>query len=176
MNRRIILITGLMSSGKSTVAQLLCEQMEKAVHLRGDVFRRMIVTGREDMRENPPEEALTQLYLRYQLTAEAAMGYFDHGFMVVVQDNYYGPALRHMAEFLDGYPLSVFVLCPDMDTIRAREKARGKQGYTGFDIEQLYESFMAETPKIGHWMDTSAMTPQETVQHMLELLKTEDAE
>ena len=80
----IYLITGLMASGKSTVGQLLAEKLPKAVHLRGDVFRRMIVSGREDMRENPPKEALEQLYLRYQMTAEAAKTYYDHGFSVVI--------------------------------------------------------------------------------------------
>ena len=45
---RIILITGNMASGKSTVAQALAEQLPKSVHLRGDLFRRMIVSGRSD--------------------------------------------------------------------------------------------------------------------------------
>ena len=74
----IYLITGLMASGKSTVAQLLAQKLEKAVHVRGDLFRRMIVSGREDMRENLPREALEQLYLRYQLTADVAKSYYDH--------------------------------------------------------------------------------------------------
>lgn len=164
MEQKIYLITGLMASGKSTVAQLLCERRKKAVHLRGDIFRRMIVSGREDMRENPPKEALEQLYLRYQLTAEAAKAYYDRGFTVVMQDNYYGPALGHMLEFMGDYPVCVVVLCPDCKTIRQREAARGKKGYTGFDIEPLYDSFMEETPRIGLWIDTSDQTGQETVE------------
>ena len=168
MEQRIYLITGLMAAGKSTVAQLLCERMEKAVHLRGDVFRRMIVSGREDMRENPPQEALEQLYLRYQLTAETAKRYFDHGFTVVMQDNYYGPALSHMIEIMQGYPLRVVVLCPDVKTIKAREEGRAKRGYTGFDVEPLYASFMEETPRIGLWLDTSGQTPEQTVDIILQ--------
>ncbi len=42
MKRAIYLITGVMASGKSTVAQLLASRLEKGVHLRGDLFRRMI--------------------------------------------------------------------------------------------------------------------------------------
>ena len=164
----IYLITGLMASGKSTAAQLLCEHLERAVHLRGDTFRRMIVSGREDVRENPPEEALRQLYLRYQLTADAAKTYHDHGFDVVAQDNYYGPALGHMLEFMESYPVRVVVLCPDCETIRRREASRAKKGYTGFDVEPLYASFMEETPRIGLWLDTSAMTPEETVLRILQ--------
>lgn len=167
MEPAIYLITGLMASGKSTVGQLLAEQLPKAVHLRGDIFRRMIVSGREDMRENPPREALEQLYLRYQLTADTAKTYFDHGFTVIMQDNYYGPALAHMMEFMEGYPLRVVVLCPDMKTIKAREESRGKTGYTGFDIEPLYKSFMKETPHVGFWLDNSQQTAQETVDCIL---------
>jgi len=167
MEKAIYLITGLMASGKSTVAQLLCERLQKSVHLRGDVFRRMIVSGREDMREDPPQEALEQLYLRYQLTAETAKAYFDHGFTVVMQDNYYGPALTHMQDFMAGYPLRIVVLCPDAQTIRSRDTARGKVGYTGFDLEPLYASFMEETPHVGLWLDNSRQTPQETVDCVL---------
>ncbi len=46
LERAIYLITGVMASGKSTVAELLAAKMEKGVHLRDDVFRRMIVSGR----------------------------------------------------------------------------------------------------------------------------------
>lgn len=167
MDTAIYLITGLMASGKSTVSQMLAEQLDKSVHLRGDIFRRMIVSGREDMRENPPREALEQLYLRYQLTADTAKTYYDHGFSVVMQDNYYGPALSHMIEFMQGYPLRLVVLCPDVKTIREREKNRRKNGYTGFDVEPLYRSFMDETPRIGFWLDNSKESAEETVCRIL---------
>lgn len=173
MKQHIYLITGLMASGKSTVAQLLAQTLDKAVHLRGDVFRRMIVSGREDMRENPPMEALEQLYLRYQLTAQTAKMYFDHGFSVVLQDNYYGPALTHMLEFMEDYPVQVVALCPDCDTIRRREANREKKGYTGFDVESLYASFMAETPRIGLWINNADLTAQQTVDRILNAEKTE---
>lgn len=168
MKQTIYLITGLMASGKSTVAQILAGRLEKSVHLRGDVFRKMIVSGREDMRANPPQEALDQLYLRYQLTADSAKNYYDHGFSVIIQDNYYGPALEHMLAMLEGYPVRTVVLCPDCETIRRREASRAKKGYTGFDVEPLYASFMEETPHIGLWLDTSSMTPEETVRRILQ--------
>ena len=39
--RKIYLITGLMASGKTTVAQLLAERLEKSVHLHGDMLKPM---------------------------------------------------------------------------------------------------------------------------------------
>lgn len=176
MKKRIILITGLMASGKSTVAQLLSERMEKAVHLRGDVFRRMIVSGREEMRENATQEAIDHLYLRYRLTADAAKTYADHGFMVILQDNYYGQALLDITEMLEGYLLDVIVLCPDAATIGKREIGRGKSGYTCFAVEPLYTSFMAETPRIGHWIDSSELTAEATVEAILSVLDGKNGE
>ncbi len=49
MERAIYLITGVMASGKSTVAELLASKIERGVHLRSDVFRRMIESGRAEM-------------------------------------------------------------------------------------------------------------------------------
>lgn len=64
MEKAIYVITGVMASGKSTVAEALARSVEKGVHLRGDVFRKMIVTGREEMCDNPSKEALSQLELQ----------------------------------------------------------------------------------------------------------------
>lgn len=52
------------AAGKSTVAEALAKRLDKCVHLRGDIFRKMIVSGREEMWERPSEEALSQLELR----------------------------------------------------------------------------------------------------------------
>jgi adenylate kinase family enzyme len=41
----VIVISGIMAAGKSTVSQLLAERFQYGVHLRGDVFRRMTVSA-----------------------------------------------------------------------------------------------------------------------------------
>ncbi len=63
--KAIILITGIMASGKSTVAQLLAERLDRSVHLRGDVFRKMIVNDRREVRPDAYQTELEQLSLRY---------------------------------------------------------------------------------------------------------------
>lgn len=168
MEHRIYLITGVMASGKSTVAQALAERLPRSVHLRGDVFRKMIVRGREEMREDAPEEALRQLELRYQLTADAARRYWEAGFDVVVQDNYYGAMLPHMLALLGDLPVRAVVLCPSADAVAEREASRGKKGYGGYEVRPLWDAFMAETPRIGLWLDTTRMTVEETVQRILD--------
>lgn len=164
----IYVITGVMASGKSTVAELFARKLSKSVHLRGDVFRRMIVGGRAEMCDTPCDEALSQLNLRYRLTAAAAKEYHKAGFTVIVQDNYYGEMLRQCLALFEPEPVSPIVLCPDAETVKRREAARPKTGYTGFDITALHQEFMATTPRIGLWIDNSNQTPEETVERILE--------
>lgn len=167
MKKAIYLITGVMAAGKSTVAEILARRLEKGVHLRGDIFRRMIVSGRAEMSAEPSPEAIRQLQLRYLLAANAARTYCEHGFSVVMQDNYYGAELTRMTEWLSDYPLRVVVLCPSVEAVRERERSRGKVGYTGFAVKTLYESFMAETPRIGFWLDTSGLSPEQSADAIL---------
>jgi cytidylate kinase len=173
MERAIIVITGVMASGKSTVAEALAKSLPKCVHLHGDIFRKMIISGREEMSENPSEEALNQLDMRYEITAEVAKQYFDNGFTVVVQDNYLGEKLDFFTALLEDYPVYVIVLCPDVETIKQREAQRGKTGYTGFTVEDLYNGFMETTSRIGLWLNTSRMTIEETVNEILERAEKE---
>ena len=57
MKNQLFLITGVMASGKSTVAQRLAERLETSVHVRSGIFRKRCVSGREDVAEDPSEEA-----------------------------------------------------------------------------------------------------------------------
>jgi chloramphenicol 3-O-phosphotransferase len=163
----IYLITGVMASGKSTVAELFAARLPRAVHLRGDAFRRMIVSGRAEMSADATPEAFDQLYLRYHISALVAGEYLRAGFDVVLQDNYYGQALTDVMNMLDGLPVRVVVLCPDAEAVKRREAGRGKVGYSGFAVESLHQMFLRETPRIGYWIDSSNQTPEETVEAIL---------
>lgn len=163
----IYLITGVMAAGKSTVGQLLAEQFLRGVHLRGDVFRKMIVSGREEMSGDASQEAVEQLHLRYALSAAAAKGYWEAGFTVVLQDNYYGEEWPRMIERLSGLPVRPVVLCPPAEVVADREQRRGKTGYVGFEVHDLCRGFAETTPRVGFWLDNGRMTPEETVAAIL---------
>src|SRR5690606_41654532 len=122
----IYLVTGLMASGKSTVANLLASKLDRGVHLRGDIFRRMVVSGREEMSATPSPEAIRQLRLRYRLAVDAAQTYYDNGFPVVLQDNYYGTELSYVVHLSQHSPVRVIVLCPSVEVIQEREASSGK--------------------------------------------------
>ncbi len=77
--RPVVLITGISASGKSTVAELLAQRFDRGVHVKGDVFRRMVVNGRDEMTASPTQEAWRQLRLRYQLGAHTANSFHGRG-------------------------------------------------------------------------------------------------
>ena len=167
----ILLVTGIMASGKSTVAQLLAERFEKSVHVRGDLYRRMIVNDRLEVRPDAGSEELDQLRLRYRLAAQTAETYRDAGFTVVVQDVVIGSMLNEFLSYVRSRPFYVVVLCPDPTAVAAREAGRAKKGYGAWTVEALDRVLREETPRVGLWLDSSALTPSETVEAILAKLE-----
>ena len=163
----IVLVTGIQAAGKSTIAQALAERLPRSVHVRGDVFRRMVVGGRAEMSPEPSAEAIQQLRLRYQLAAQVSDAYFEAGFTVITQDVILGEHLAEMTTLIRSRPLLVIVLAPQADTIAARENARGKTAYGTWAINQLDDVLKHQTPRIGLWLDTSHQSPTETVDEIL---------
>ncbi|MET7637540.1 AAA family ATPase [Streptomyces sp. NPDC005438] len=166
----VLLLTGVMASGKSTVAQALAERLPRSVHLRGDVFRRMIVSGRQETLPEENPEALAQLRTRHRLTATVADGYAREGWTVVVQDVVLGGELSHFVTSVRTRPLYVVVLAPSPRAVRAREAGRAKSGYGAWTVEALDRALRTGTPDLGLWLDTSDQSPEETVTTILEQL------
>ncbi|GLW09186.1 hypothetical protein Misp01_43150 [Microtetraspora sp. NBRC 13810] len=169
----VILITGIQAAGKSTVAQSLAERLPRSVHVRGDLFRRMVINGRADMTPDPSEEAVRQLRLRHRLTAAICDEYFREGFTVVAQDVILGEHLTETIELIRQRPLLVVVLAPRPEAIAAREAARGKNAYNRWTVDLLDDSLRNETPRLGLWLDTSGQTPDDTVNEILTRAWTE---
>jgi predicted kinase len=165
---RLFIITGAMAAGKSTVAQLLAERLPKSVHLRGDIFRRMIVNGAAEMGPTLSEDAKAQLSLRHNLACDAARAYVNAGFTVVYQDILIGAPLRDVAKRLADLDPLIVVLNPKADVLAKRDAARHKTGYgEGFAPEVLADALERETPRLGLWLDTSQMTAEDVVERIL---------
>jgi adenylate kinase len=160
-------ITGVMASGKTTVAELLAQRFERSVHLHGDAFRTMIVRGRDPIAPELGDEALRQLDLRQRIAASVANDYWRDDFTVVLQDIYVGSALPNVVGRLEISPLYVIVLNPRSAVVAERERQREKSGYGDWDVESLCASMEDETPHIGLWLDTSDLSAEDTVEEIL---------
>jgi chloramphenicol 3-O-phosphotransferase len=169
----VILISGIQAAGKSTVAQLLAERLPRSVHVRGDLFRRMIVGGRADITPDLSAEAVAQLRLRYRLTAATCDAYVRAGFTVVAQDVILGDHLREMTTLITSRPLLLVVLTAAPEVIEAREAGRNKNAYTTWTPAGLDKVLRDETPRLGLWLDSTSQTPAETAAEILARAWTE---
>ena len=156
-----------MGAGKSAVAQVLAERLPRAAHVRGDLFRRMIVSGRAEVVPDADATALDQLQLRYRLARLVADGYADAGFIAVYQDIVLGADLARLPGRIQTRPLFVVVLAPSPDIVRRRAETRDKvSGYGAWTVKAL-DDMLRRSPRIGLWLDTSEQTVGETVDEVL---------
>jgi AAA domain len=166
------LIAGIQAAGKSTVADLLARRFDRGVHIRGGQFYRWAVRGWVHAGDARAAEARRLLDLRYRLSAMAADEYCRAGFCAVVQDNIFGADVTRWLQSVTARPRHLVVLRPSVAVIREREQQRreatGKIAYRPgeFTPEDL-DGFLAETPRVGLWLDTSDMTAEETVRQIL---------
>ena len=156
-----------MAAGKSTVAELLARRLPRSVHVRGDVFRRMVVNGRADMTPQPDPEATAQLQLRYELAARTADRYAEAGFDAVVQDVVVGVELERFVARISTPRRYLVVLSPSVSALEWREAQRAKSAYLHFSAGALDEVLRRESAQIGYWLDSSTQTPEETVEDIL---------
>jgi predicted kinase len=165
---RLFVITGIMAAGKSTVAQALAERFDHSVHLRGDTFRRFVVSGRAEMSPDPSPQAIAQLELRYELAAMCADRYVNAGFVTVVQDVIVGPMLTRVIDMFRTRPMALVVLAPSPDAVAARDRDRVKVGYRHYTPAELDAELRERTPRLGLWVDNTELTIDETVHYILE--------
>ena len=165
----VVLVTVVMAAGKSTVADLLATRFERAALVPGDAFRKMMVKGASPVLPDFPGNALAELELRYALAGKVADGYAAAGFSVVWQDIILGAHLARVPGLVAHRPLAIVVLAPGADAVREREASRPKSGYAGgWTVEGLDDVLRHGTPPLGLWIDSSDLTPEETVDVILD--------
>ena len=93
----LIVVTGIMAAGKSTVARLLAQRFVQGVHIEADVLQRMIISGGVWVSQpgEPDGEAARQLRLRLKHLCLLGKSFVEAGFTVVL--DYPGRSLASVA-------------------------------------------------------------------------------
>ena len=171
---RAVLVVGAQASGKSTIARALAERVERGAFIEGDVLWKMVVAGAVEMSGEASVEADRQLALRYRHGGLLCESFVGEGFTAVHAENMYGPAVEQHLRSLR-CPRSLVVLRPRPDIIEERERQRNSNAYRAWippggsllDAVVRFDEWVAATPRIGLWIDTSDLTVDETVDLVL---------
>ncbi|MDQ0876117.1 hypothetical protein QFZ77_004776 [Paenibacillus sp. V4I3] len=65
------------------------------------------------------------------------------------------------------------MFCTNSSVVTLRESARIKKGYGVWTVEGLDSLLRNETPRVGMWLDSSELTPEETVNEIITRLQDE---
>jgi adenylylsulfate kinase-like enzyme len=172
MSAAVWLVTGAQASGKTTVADLLARRFDPGVHVRGGQFYRWAVRGWVHVGDPDESEARRLLDLRYRLSALVADEYAAAGLTTIVQDNIYGADVEAWVDRILARPVHVVVLRPSVAVVERRDAERrertGKVAYRDGFTAAINDEHVASTPRdVGLWLDTSAQSPDATVDEIL---------
>lgn len=163
----VIAVTGIMASGKTTVAGLLARRFPSGVHIEADALQRMIVAGGAWVEEpgEPQGEAARQLRLRLRNMCLLARSFYAAGFSVVLDDIILGARWGELQDELRDVPFTLVVLAPAVEVVAGqRDRGRDKPPLGSTWAAYLDRELRATMAGIGLWIDTSAQTPQATVE------------
>jgi predicted kinase len=172
---RIIVVTGIMAAGKSTISRLLAQRFVRGVHVEADVLQRMIVSGGRwaSLPGEPDGETARQLRLRLKNMCLLGRSFFEAGFTVVLDDIILGERWQHLQEELHTIPFTLVVLAPQVDVViqhRDLQRAKLPQGESWARyLDQILRSTTSMVSR-GIWLDTSQQTPEETIEQILHYL------
>jgi predicted kinase len=160
------LITGMPGAGQSTVARQLALRFDRAAHIDIDmVFHHFTVAGRVEAAHST-EERDRQSDLAVANAAAMARNYLGAGFACVLEG---AVALRSQvqmcADIVAPSPLHLVVLAPPLAVSEQRDRERsGKHVAEVFRF--LHPLIHQELHGLGLWLDSSALTPPQTVTAM----------
>ncbi len=173
----IIVVSGIMAAGKSTVARLLASRFPRGVHVEADSLQHMIVSGgvAVDAPGQPAGEAARQLRLRLRNMCLLGRSFYEAGFTVVLDDIIIGERWRELQDHLRGLPVTLVVLAPSPEVVaRVRDTGRAKAPQGADWAAYLDHELRATMAGIGLWVDSSELTAEETVAAILAGLGSDD--
>jgi chloramphenicol 3-O-phosphotransferase len=164
----VALFGGPAGVGKSTLARLWCSTRERAAHVELDRVRGLIVQGLADPQE-PGPAGEHQYLAAVAATCALARAFAGAGYDVAVDDvlepeRYERDWLPH----LTGLDLRLVIVLPTIEETLARAASRGDKRVREQHVRSQHDRCRAWSA--GQRIDTSGLTPQESLRLVLERL------
>lgn len=172
MRGEIIFITGAPGSGKTTVAQRLCDFLDRSVYISVDLLRMMIKSGFFSLKMLD-EESRKQYLLARKNAVLLAKNCADEGFKVVIDDIIRQKELDEFKDELKGYRLRFIHLHPSLEETRRRNKKRGGDNkVSDSQVESVYKLLTRENTVENGWIvvDSTEFNEKETEEVIIERL------
>ena len=159
---RIIVISGLPGAGKSTTSALLACRLPRAAHIEADRLQEFVTSGGvlPDASGTINPEAARQLRLRLRNACLLARSFLDSGFTAIIDDIVAARRFDDLVGDLEGVPFGFVMLLPDFAHVKARWRAMGSPFAEVWDW--IDDDIRAHTPRVGLWLDTTHLTPEDT--------------
>lgn len=161
------LLTGLPGAGKSTVSRLLTRTAPRTAHLEGDLLQSLVVSGLVWPHRAPAAEARRQFALAVRHQCLLARSFAAAGFVPVLDYSVWRrPVLARYRRALRALDLRLVVLNPGPDVARRRDRDRPGPDVAA-PVAELQAVLEAELAGVGLWVDSRALSAEETVATIL---------
>jgi predicted kinase len=163
-----VIVTGMPGAGKTTTSSLVAGLMPRATQVSGDAVNGMIRSGYVWFMGQPTEEALRQDELCNRNMCSLANNFIDFGFTVLMDTVLADRSeLDFFLALMSPRPVRLVVLDPGIEVCKARNAGRDPEDQFDFDgYERLQEDMHREFGGVGWWLDTSAMTADQTARRL----------
>ena len=159
-----VIVTGMPGAGKTTITALVAGSLPRAAQVGGDAVNDMIRSGFVWFMGKPTDEALRQDELCNRNMCSLANNFIDFGFTVLMDTVLADRSeLDFFIALMSPRPVRLVVLDPGIDVCKARNARRDPEDRFEFDgYEPLHADMKREFGDVGWWLDTSAMTADQT--------------